>query len=298
MKNKLAILYLLFAFAQTKVSAQTFYLNKEIVFYEDDDSINAEVITRQFFDTLGRLVYQENVGWDKTWFYYNDTFLVSKIRVEPSDSMDNLAEKTFRHFYNDTTIYFYKNTFNKKGQLIYRSDSIRKFTARKPSGCVRYQDEIFDYTRIWIDFKDSKTIEYDSMGRLISEKSADEKRSWKYDSLGRLIERFERGTTQLFKYNLKGYLIESIDNYSQKADTLSSIISFDKELDNQGRVKKETETQQALYRKQIVIITTTFEYKENELIEKKTEKFLEGEMQNIKTFITISKNKRTIASKK
>lgn len=294
MKNKLAILYLLFAFAQTKASAQTFYLNKEIVFYEGDDSINAEVITRQFFDTLGRLVYQENVGWNKTWFNYKDTFLVSKTRVEPSDSMDNLAKKTFHHFYNDTTIYFYKNTFNKKGQLIYRSDSIRKFTARKPAGCVRYQDEIFDYTRIWIDFKDSKTIEYDNMGRLISEKSANENSSWKYDSIGRLIEKFEQGSTQFIHYNPSGREELYIFNYSDNPDTIKTYISINKEFDNHGRLAKEIEIGKALDREHT--ITLIYNYKDDELYEKKIESRSYRDHTSIKTHITISKNKRILTT--
>ena len=296
MKRQLSLFFLIIAFTQINASAQTFYLNKEILFYEGDDSINTKVISRQMFDTLGRLVYEENVDWDKTWFTYEDTFLVSKIHVEPSDSMDNLAEKTFPHFYNDTTIYFYKNTFNKKGQLIYRSDSIRKFTAKKPAGCVQYEDETFDYTRIWIDFKDRKTIEYDSIGRKISEKSKYENRRWKYDSIGRLIEKFDWGITQLIRYNLTGKEEMTILNYTEKSDTIKTDISYKKEFDKQGRVIKEIEIGRAIDREHT--ITLLYNYKEDELDEKRIEKSTYRNYTTINTYITISKNKRTLTPKK
>lgn len=292
MKNKFSVLFLLIAFAQINASAQTFYLNKEVLFYEDDDSLNAETITKQIFDTLGRLVFEENVGWSKTWFNYKDQYLVSSLCVEPSDSMDNLAEKTFPHFYNDTTLRFYKNTFNKKGQLIYRSDSIRKFTANKPAGCVRFQNETFDYTRIWINFKDNKTMEYDSMGRIVSEKSKYEISRWKYDSLGRLIEKFERGTTHLIQYNPSGRVEMYIFNYSDKPDTIQTSFSFKKEFDKQGRLIKEIEFGKALDREHT--ITLMYNYKEDEHYEKKIENRTFRGHTSIKTYITISKNKRVL----
>lgn len=144
--------------------------------------------TKQIFNDLGKMVYEDNVGWSKKWYAYQDTLIVAELEIEPADSMDTKGDSTFAKFYNDTTRRFYKYNRDKNGNIQSRIDTIMKFTAKHPQTCTRYEDEEFDYTRVWIRITNLVHFQYDDAERKISEQSKYDTISWKYDSAGRIIE--------------------------------------------------------------------------------------------------------------
>lgn len=187
-------LFFLYTFQVKNSFGQESYKYREESFYNNDDSTNIETTLRQIFNENGKVIFEENIGWEKIFFNYKDTLLVSELHLQYSDSFDATGEIKFENYYIDTVKKNYTYSFDNSGRVIYRLDSNSSYKARNPLTCTR--NENLDYSREWRRWVSNTKFEYNSLGKKVSEHSQNESLKWVYDDLGRIRE--ENNETKKF----------------------------------------------------------------------------------------------------